>query len=345
MSNENNTISNTDEIDLRELIFALIKGWKLIILITLITTTLAFLYARSQPNQYVVHSKAATTGSGGSSQMLGLAAIAGINMSSGSQDIDLMQHIDMVIKKRSILDTLLKREWIIPQTTIENEQVRTRYDTVTLAQYWEIEPTDTTHPDWQYSYRQKLYNRLRSSKFKHLSVSKEANTLDIKTAFTNPQLAYDVHTLLLDVLKDYFKNDYMSRGRKKREFIEARVEEVLTALTTAETALLLHQEKNIRTIAPRVILKQERLKRKVLLQAELYGELLKQLEMAKIEEKKDTPIFEIFQDPERPLVSSEPNRKLLIVIGFILGMGAGTFIIFISLVKNWLVAFNQNRRD
>jgi len=328
-----------NEIDLRELILTILKGWKIILASTILVAVIATIYAKRLPDQYVVSTSAAIVGSGGgNSQMMGLAAMAGINMGGGSEDVDLMQHIDVVIKKPYFLDSLLATHWIIPQEQTENELHFWTYDTLTLAEYWKIPEPDTTRLDWEYLYRMGLYGRLRSPKLGHISVVNNGGVLEIKTKFTNPYLSYDVHTVLLGLLRDYFKEDYTSQGREKREFVEARFNEVGDTLRVAEGRLVWHQENNVMSNSPRVRLTGERLKREVEFQAKLYSELLTQHELAKLDEKKDTPVFEVLQMPERPLGSSEPNRKQLKVIGVILGFALGVFVVFLT---EWIKSFKE----
>ncbi len=330
-----------DEIDLRELILTLLKGWKIIVVSTVLVAVGAFFYARTLPNQYVVSTSAAIVGAGGgNSQMLGLAAMAGINMGGGSSDdIDLMEHVDVVIKKPYFLDSLLATQWVIPQvqTTEEDAQFWT-YDTLTLAEYWEVPNPDTTALDWEYRYKMGLYGRLRSSKLNHISVENSSGVLKIKTKFTNPHLSFEIHTILLDLLREYFKEDYSSQGREKRDFVEARLDEVSDSLRAAEGRLVWHQENNVMSMSPRVILKGERLKREVEFQASLYSELITQLELAKLDEKKETPVFEVLQMPERPLRSSEPNRILFVLLGVVFGAALGVCSAFAKEFINSLKA-------
>lgn len=329
-----------DEIDLRELILTLVNGWKIILASTVIVTVLAAIYACRLPDQYVVTTKAATVGGGSSSsQMAGLAALAGVNIGGGEEEIDLLEHIDVVIKNSHFMDALLEEEWVIPREQSKKEiKERTPllYDTLSLEQYWEYPEPDTTVHNWEYLRKRSLYDRLRSSKLGYISVENAKGILEVKTKFDNPELSYQVHQRLLILLRDYFKNDYTSRDREKRLFVEERLKEVDSELKMAEARLMRFREKNILATAPRIILEGERLGREVELQASLYSELIKQLEIAKIDEKKEVPVFEVLQIAELPLGSNEPNRKLLLVIGVIFGGALGVFVVF---ALEWIKSF------
>lgn len=337
--------SNTpdDEIDLRELIITLLRGWKIILASTLIVTVLAAIYAYRLPDQYVVTTKAATVGSsnGKSSDMVGLAALAGVNIGSGEKEVDLLEHIDVLIKNSHFMDALLAKKWVIPKSKNDALKSSIKYDTLTLAEYWKVSAPDTTLYDWEYRHKMRLYGRLRNQKYGYLSVENAKGVLSLKTRFDNAELAFQVHEELLMLLKEYFRNDYSSRDREKRIFVEERLAEIEAELKVAEKKLLTFREKNRITMdplavngAPRVVLKMERLMREVELQASLYKELIKQLELAKIEEKKETPVFEILQSGELPIFPSEPNRRIILFVALLLGLvigGAGV------LLKDWLI--------
>jgi hypothetical protein len=332
-----------DEIDLKELIITLLSGWKIILASTVTIAIIATIYAKTLPSQYVVTTKAASLGGGGgaSSQMAGLAALAGVSMGAPSKEVDLLEHIDVVIKNSFFMDRLLAKKWILQHTLTKDEKrenLAPYLDTVTFEEYWNTPAPDTTVANSKYRRKMSLYGRLRSGKLNHLSVVNSGGILEVKTKFDNPQLAYQVHMELLSLLRHYFKNDYTNRDKEKRVFIEERLDEVKKRLKSAESQLIRHQEKNIMTTSPRVILTGERLIREVELQAELYKELIKQLEIAKIDEKKETLVFEVLQEAELPLGPSEPNRKLLKIIGVILGGAFGVFVVFaIEWVKSFFI--------
>jgi len=330
-------VNNDDEIDLRELILTIAKGWKTILISTVVILIVTFVYALHLKDQYVVTTKAATMGSS-SSQMSGLAALAGVNMNSSSGNVDLMQHIDVVIKNTFFMDNILGKKWVISQKQTKKERKEKapiKYDTLTLAQYWDVKP-DTTIPDWEYLYKMGLYGRLRSPKLGHITVENTGGILEVKTKFDNPQLSYQVHGVLLHLLKEYLSNDYATRNRESRIFIQQRVGEVKGTLSGIESQLRNLRQSNFIDLAPRIALERARLEREVELQAGVYAELTKQLETAKIEEKKDKPIFEVLQPAELPLGPSEPNRKLLIAIGIVLGIALGIFVVFL---KEWIKTF------
>jgi tyrosine-protein kinase Etk/Wzc len=99
-----------------------------------------------------------------------------------------------------------------------------------------------------------------------------------------------------------------SRGRATREFVEGRLGEAKREMTQAEVSLASFRGNNLRIgNAPRLELEENRLQREVLVRSELYQLLARQYEMARIEEKRDTPTFSVI-DPASPPVRKHGPR-------------------------------------
>jgi capsular polysaccharide biosynthesis protein len=61
-----------------------------------------------------------------------------------------------------------------------------------------------------------------------------------------------------------------------------------------------------------------------------YGEVVKNLEIAKITLQKETPLYQIIDEPELPLKAKSISKLLAIVIGFFVGIFLSTAIILIK---------------
>lgn len=85
-----------------------------------------------------------------------------------------------------------------------------------------------------------------------------------------------------------------TRARGAVAFVEQRVEESKRGLMAAEDQLAAFREANARIgNAPGLLLKQKRLERDVQLNEEVFSLLSKQLELARIQEKKEAPVFSV----------------------------------------------------
>lgn len=84
--------------------------------------------------------------------------------------------------------------------------------------------------------------------------------------------------------------------------------------------------KNLTSNVPQV--SNARVQTKYIIANNVYQELAKQLEQAKIQVKKDTPVFTIIEPVTIPTVKSSPNRIMIIMIWFFIGGLIGVCLIY-----------------
>jgi uncharacterized protein involved in exopolysaccharide biosynthesis len=102
-----------------------------------------------------------------------------------------------------------------------------------------------------------------------------------------------------------------SQGQATRKFVEKRMEEAQQEMSQAEQALASFRESNVHIgNSPQLRLREERLTREVMGRAELYQLLARQYEMARIEEKRDTPTFSVIDEAKPPVRKYRPKVLL-----------------------------------
>jgi uncharacterized protein involved in exopolysaccharide biosynthesis len=130
---------------------------------------------------------------------------------------------------------------------------------------------------------------------------------------------------LLDELGSFNVESHRSQGKATREFLEQRLAEADSELASAEAALTAFRNSNLRIgNSPTLQLELERLQRRVELRADLQRLLAKQFEVARIEERRDTPTFTVIQAPAVPLRKYRP----LVLINAAIAAMAGVAIMF-----------------
>jgi len=81
--------------------------------------------------------------------------------------------------------------------------------------------------------------------------------------------------------------------------------------------------------SPALQLEQQRLGREVAVLMGVFTTLKQQLETTKIQEVKESDYVVVLDPPEVPLVRSKPNKKLMVLMAGILGIGLGIVLAFI----------------
>jgi uncharacterized protein involved in exopolysaccharide biosynthesis len=77
---------------------------------------------------------------------------------------------------------------------------------------------------------------------------------------------------------------------------------------------------------PEVALQYIRLRRAVEVQTTVYKMLINEYEKARIEEARDTPVVQVLDKARTPNLRSRPKRKILVLVGGMLGVGWSTLL-------------------
>ena len=133
-----------------------------------------------------------------------------------------------------------------------------------------------------------------------------------------------VVTRLLEELDRFNMDTRSSRERATRQFVEGRVAEARRDLAQAEQALTSFRQGNLRIgNSPQLQLESARLEREVETRSELYRLLAREYEMARIEEKRDTPTFSVVEPATPPVRKHSPKTVANMLIAFVGTAGLG----------------------
>jgi capsular polysaccharide biosynthesis protein len=143
----------------------------------------------------------------------------------------------------------------------------------------------------------------------------------------------------LKILGHYTSPTSEEYTRKKREY-----DEVLQQLSKlkhgdGEDADLIRAYIPTLGDIPELALQLMRLKRAAEIENTVYTMLVKEYEKSRIEEARDTPTIQVMDRAEVPNMRSRPKRKMLVVVGAVVGLGWSSFLaIFVT-------AWRENREQ
>ena len=142
----------------------------------------------------------------------------------------------------------------------------------------------------------------------------------------------------LKILAHYTSTGSEEYTRKKTEY-----DEVVIQLTKLKTRSAGSDGDLVRSYLPTLervpdlALELLRLQRNVQIEAAVYKMLVSEYEQARIEEARDTPTLQVLDTAAAPNLRSRPKRKILVLIGGLVGSGWSAFIaLFVS-------AWRENR--
>jgi uncharacterized protein involved in exopolysaccharide biosynthesis len=202
-------------------------------------------------------------------------------------------------------------------------------DSLPLAKIWKLKGIDT-------SYRAFRAQIGWLQKYDYIKVKKDSKTgvISLETRFEKPDLAYEVNLYIMDELNDYLLSQTRSQESENRKFIEKRLAEVSEELRNTEDALLNFNIRNKSISSPELVLQSARLRRAVEINQEIYLQLKKELEMAKINERKETPVVEVIARPEFPL---GPEPRLGTKYYLAVSLGGALLGVFMAVIGYFLV--------
>jgi capsule polysaccharide export protein KpsE/RkpR len=246
-------------------------------------------------------------------QLRNLAALAGINVGGGSS-ISPEAIFSELLLDDEFLENILRKKWSVGG------------DSFDIPSLWRLRP-DTLKPDWRYRLEKQQVEKLRDGDFIKLEKTKSSGISMLKTLFPDPSLACQVNVYVLKLFDEFMVRDQITQAGEKRKFIADRIGEIERDLRRSEEQLADFQMKNKNVTIPTVLMEQMRLKRNMDINQELYLQLKKQFEIAKIEEKNDQPVIQLISKPVQPVSPFKPNRKLVMAAALAGGILAGLFLI------------------
>ena len=152
-----------------------------------------------------------------------------------------------------------------------------------------------------------------------------------------PDLSAQVANRLIELVSSFNRETRVSRAKSKRAFLQMRHDSAQTALRDAEERQRLFYEQNRGLIvAPSLKYEEQRITRDVDLASELYINLDRQLEVARIDEINDAALITVIDSAVVPRKAQWPRYGLVtfaaIAFGLLLGLlAAGSA----SVIADW----------
>jgi uncharacterized protein involved in exopolysaccharide biosynthesis len=274
----------------------------------------AVLVAFLLPEVYTAQVTFLPQGESDSTDLIGrLASIAGAPL-GGSGSYEALY--DEILLSDSILDKLLDRRW--ESAALARE--------ATLLEIFDIEPPSGTDQSIQLS-RYLVKERLRNDVV-HFYRNKLNGYMTLKVSIKgDPPLAATMANYLAGLLDEYNREFRSGKAHRQRVFVETRLAELELEQIEAENNLTEFLESNQRyTNSPTLIQRHGALQRQVNALTTVWTELRHQVELARIEEQKESVFVDILDSATTPVRRSAPDRKAIVFLGTFVGFILGLFV-------------------
>ncbi len=157
----------------------------------------------------------------------------------------------------------------------------------------------------------------------HVQVSEDriSGLIKISTTFQDPIIASSIANFIGSQVELYIQKENSAQSTKEKIFISDRLSIVKNELEKAELELKKFKERNRGyEDSPELFMIFSQKFREVEAKKEVYLTLQQQLELARIEEVKQSPILHILDHAVPPIKKSFPNRRLFFIISALVGL-------------------------
>ncbi len=354
--NQNNMPIEEQEIDLVELIQKMwINRW-LIIKVTSVFVVLGVLVALFSAKVFTASCDIVPdTGKSGNSKMSSLAALAGVNLGEGTDVTNLSPLVYQNIMKgtsfrKELMQTKIDFEEVDKPVSFFEYYTSEEYNKPSVFDYIKkytiglpiviLNAIRGEQPEPDYSAignnEGPTVETLNKDEYDALKILEQcvSLTLDNKNGYvtitTNmPEAVASAQLAQATVvlLQKYITEFKIAKVQSNLDFIQGRYDEAKKNFEDIQIRRAAFRDANTNTNKYSARVEAEKLDAEYTLAMNLYSELATQLEQAKIEVKKDTPILTVVRPVTIPYKKSKPARAKILLAFTFLGVVAGAGLV------------------
>ncbi len=325
-----------DEIDLISLLKTVFIARVFVFKTTMLFAILGLILAVCSPTKYKAYSTFMPQMSEGqtSSPFGGLAAIAGINLSSilGSQPQDLSPSLYPKIAESApyrlaLLDVKMEpnitfRDYILAQNTGVGTMRLLKKYTLGLPGMLFNKKTENNgtlnNTLFQISKKDKdLFELLEEAVL--IEVDDPEGLVFISAELADPIAAAKLAKAATELLQSNIIAFKSQSARNNLGFVKRQYELKKQEFEEIQDSIAIFKDQNLNITSTLYQNQLTRLESQFTVISTVFQELAGQVEQAKIQVNKDTPIFTIIEPVSIPLERSKPKRTIMIIIGALLG--------------------------
>ena len=169
--------------------------------------------------------------------------------------------------------------------------------------------------------------------------NEDSGILHISVNSYDPQLSIELTNAIFDNLSKFYIEKTVEKQKATYDIVKMKTDSILNLLKKKEVELADFEDRSHGLFSSKSKLKELRLKRDVQKLSLMYGESIKNLEIADFAVKNKTPFVQAIDRPIAPLEGEKSSTIKSFIIGGILGLFLG--LIFVILRKIYRDAMSQ----
>ena len=316
-------VNSNEEIDIIDLIKKLYKSKKLIVLITIIFSSIGIATALLLPVKYNSTTVFITQNQeSGSSSLSGVASLVGINLGSGSFGSEIPstmypQIIESVKFKRLLLNQIIDKK-----NNLTLKKFIIEYYSIDEIEEKEIDDLGMTITE------EKCFEIL-SEDILNVNINQKDGFVSINAELSVAEYSAIIAKFSREILQNIIIENKIETARQNLIFSEGQLIEKKKEFDEIYSKLAFFADSNLNSVNSFVLNEKNKLESEFQIISAVVEEISKQVEQAKLQLKKDTPVFSTIQEAVIPIKKSSPKRAQLVIIFGFLGLIASSIIVLI----------------
>lgn len=356
-----------EEIDIMALVRTLFKEWKFIFKWCAVAAVIGVIAALSAVSTFTVTTKMSpeTVGKSGGGSLSSLASLAGINLGSMSTSDAISP--DLYPELVSSVPFLTELFTMPVEAEYKGEPVKCNYYEYLLncgkspwysyvtsfpgkalgAVFGLFGPKEEKEPkgfkklgDVDPSHLTKIQERIINAMRHNITIATDKKTYVITLSVTdqNAEIANQLAETIVDNLVEYIAAYRTEKSRKDLAYYEQLYGEAQKDYFDAQQKYASYVDRNQGLVRQSVMTEQERLQNEMQLKYQLYNSCAQQVQMAKAQVQRETPVCTVLVPPTVPLKDNESGAKTLAVFVF---LGLCLSAVWVLWGRDWLARLKE----
>lgn len=342
-------MSSGKEVTIKDIYFKLkdwfsylLSKWIWIVAAGIICGIIGIIYAWVEKPKYTAElTFILSNNSSSTSTLYGLASEFGIDLSSSSDVFSDNNIVSLMTSQTMVQKALLQKPPNTNETLlnmyVKDEQLDEGWNKKDHTKGSYPFPNDTSKMNYvQDSLFRDVYKKIEDSYLSVVRPDKDLSIYKVITTSEDEIFSLYLTKYLVEATSKFYIDTKTSVARNNLNMIQHEADSIHDLLngSIASTAHVYDYTYNLNPAlqAQRIPAQEAQLNATALGNA--YGEVLKDLEIAKISLQKETPLYQIVDAPEFPLIADKTGR----LIGLIVGGFAGGFLMVLFLILKKLLS-------
>lgn len=164
-----------------------------------------------------------------------------------------------------------------------------------------------------------------------IKFKQEARLITLSVKMPEARVSAEAAKIVLNQLVEYATRFKVGKQMDDVRFLEARTAEAEIKYKESQQRVASFKDNNYNVIFESVQTREKQLENNFVLYSTIYNQLVTQLEQAKIQLKKETPLFSVVEPVYIPAVTATDNRKLFAYL--IKGVLIGLLIVVVYIIR------------